>query len=104
MKLYGANRTTEFTKKQINVVFSKAKKGELKIEKWYMHRLYDLADYYGYDSNRSVEYEEGFILKILENVFNNENEKAQELINNQTECVFNNLSNKNKEKADRNFI
>ena len=104
MKVYGANKSTEFTKKQINVVLAKAKKGELKIEKWYISRLYDLADYYGFDDNGSVANEEGFIKDILENVFKNDNEKAQELIDAQTERVFNLLSRKNRESADRNLI
>lgn len=34
MKNYGAMKATEFTRKQIGVIYSKAKKGELKIEKW----------------------------------------------------------------------
>ena len=69
MKEYGANKATEFSKKQISVIYSKAKNGELKVEKWYMSRLYDLAEYYGYDYNRSVEFEERSILKIIESVF-----------------------------------
>lgn len=32
MKRYGSNKTTEFTKKQISVIYSKAKSEELKVE------------------------------------------------------------------------
>ena len=104
MKTYGANKATEFTKKQINVVFAKAKNGELKVEKWYIQHLYELSDYYGYDYNRSVEDEERFIKEILDSVFTNDIKKAQSLIDSQTEKIFNLLSRKNRENADRSFV
>ena len=104
MKTYGANKATEFTKKQINVVFAKAKNGELKVENWYIQHLYALADYYGYDYNRSVEDEERFIKEILDSVFTNDIKKAQSLIDSQTEKIFNLLSRKNRENADRSFV
>ena len=104
MKTYGANKATEFTKKQINVVFAKAKNGELKVEKWYIQHLYELADYYGYDYNRSVEDEERFIKEILDSVFANDIKKTQSLIDSQTEKIFNLLSRKNRENADRSFV
>ena len=104
MKTYGANKATEFTKKQINVVFAKAKNGELKVEKWYIQHLYELADYYGYDYNRSVEDEERFIKEILDSVFANDIKKAQSLIDSQTEKIFNLLSRKNRENADKSFV
>ena len=81
MKEYGFNKATEFTKKQIGVIYYKAKSGELKVEKWFMSFLYDLADYYGTDSNRLVEERESEVLKILDNVFSNKIDEAQELIN-----------------------
>ncbi len=85
MKAYGAQFATEFTKKQIGVVYAAAKRGDLKVEKWTMSNLYDLADYYGYDSNRSVAYAERKILAILDAVFANDMAKAQELIDEYTE-------------------
>ncbi len=33
---YGANKATEFSKKQIGVIFGMAKRGELKVEKFIM--------------------------------------------------------------------
>lgn len=33
MRNYGANKATEFTKKQIGVIYRMAKNGELKVEK-----------------------------------------------------------------------
>lgn len=88
MKEYGAFKATEFTKKQIGMLYKMAKNGELKIEKWVIADLYDLADYYNYDYNRSVERAETDILKILKAVFSNEIEKAQILINDYTEKKF----------------
>lgn len=104
MKEYGAFKATEFTKKQIGMLYKMAKNGELKIEKWVIADLYDLADYYNYDYNRSVERAETDILKILKAVFSNEIEKAQILINDYTEKNFNSLSRKNQLNADRTFL
>lgn len=104
MKQYGFNKATEFTKKQINVIFAKAKKGELKVPKFVISDFYNLADYYGYDDNRSVEESETDILRILDNVFNNNLEKAQELINAYGEKELKLMSRKNREKADLSFI
>ena len=104
MKVYGSRKATEFTKKQIGVIYAKAKNGELKVEKWYMDHLYNLADYYGYDDNRSVEDEERNILNILALVFNNELAKAQEIITEQTDMELNLLSRKRMLSADRSFV
>lgn len=101
MKQYGYMRATEFTKKQIGVIFAKAKNGELKVEEWFMHKLYSLADYYGYDSNRSVEDQEREVKWILEAVFANNNEEAQDLINKTADIWFNSFSFKKQKKCDR---
>lgn len=94
MRNYGANKATEFTKKQIGAIYRMAKNGELKVEKWVISDFYDLADYYGYDDNGSVEASERKIKKILDAVFEKDNEKAQELINDYTEKTFELLSKK----------
>ena len=101
MKQYGANKSTEFTGKQINVIFAKAKSGALKVEKWFMSELYVLADYYGYDDNRSVEESERQVFEILEAVFSNDTELAQKLIDETAEKWFNSYSFKNRKKCDR---
>lgn len=101
MKNYGARKATEFTKKQINVIWAKAKNGELKVEKWFISELYDLADFYGYDDNRSVEESEKDVLKILDAVFANNAEQAQELINNTAEKWFHLFGKKTQNKCDR---
>lgn len=76
MRNYGANKTTEFTKKQIGVIYRMAKNGELKVEKWVISDFYDLADYYGYDDNRNVEASEKKIKKILDAVFEKKQRKS----------------------------
>ena len=102
MQTYGMNKTTEFTKKQISVIYSKAKNGELKVEKWVIKELYDLADYYGYDDNKSVEEREQKIMNIINKMFNGEN--VQELINEYTEKNYNLMSKKNQQRADRDYL
>lgn len=104
MREYGPNRATEFTKKQIGVVYRLAKTGELKIEKWAISNFYDLAEYYGYDDNRNVERAEREILKVLDAVFVNDFEKAQKLIDRYTADTFELLSRKSQAKADRSFL
>lgn len=104
MKEYGASKATEFTKKQIGVIYSLAKKGDLKVERWIISDLYDLAEYYGYDDNGTVEDSERKILKILENVFAGNINVAQELINDYTIDKFERLSLKNKKSVDRSVM
>lgn len=104
MKEYGSKKATEFTKKQIGVIYRMAKNGELRVEKWVMSDLYNLADYFGYDDNGSVAESEKKVLQILEAVFGNKAEKAQELIDKYTEKTFELLSRKNKENADRTRV
>ena len=48
MKRYGLNKATEFTRKQVNIIYRNAKQGNLKVEKWMMNRMYDLSDYSDY--------------------------------------------------------
>lgn len=98
------NKYTEFTKKQINVIYANAKQKNIQIEKWVMSEFYDLADFCGYDDNRSVEESEFDIKKILECVFNKDYKKAQMLIDNYTTNTFKSLSYKAQEQANREFI
>lgn len=89
MKVYGANKATEFSKKQISCIYGAAKRGELKVEKWVISEFYDLAEYYGYDDNGSVEKAEAKIMNIIESFFAKDMEKAQELIDSYTEEGWN---------------
>lgn len=104
MKAYGANKATEFTRKQIGVIYRMAKNGDLNVEKWYMNRLYDLADFYGYDYNRSVEDVEGRILKILEKVFAGETSEVQDLISADAERSYNLYGRKMQARCNREMF
>ena len=104
MKTYGNNKATEFSKKQISDIYRMAKTGELKVERFVMSNLYDMADYYGYDDNHSVEREESKILAIIELVFNNDVEAAQEAIDEYTEWLYNSLSAKYQRAANRELV
>lgn len=101
MKQYGFYKATSITRKQVGVIYSKAKSGVLKVEKWFMGDIYDLADYYGYDSNRSVEFCEGQIQFILNAIFENDIEKAQKYIDRTANWWYESYSQKNKAKCDR---
>lgn len=103
MKNYGANKATEFTKKQIGVIYRAAKNGKIKIEKWAMSEMYDLSDYYGYDNNGSVAEREGMILRILDNLFDGNIETAQEWIDRYNKRIEL-KSRKEMAKADRNLV
>lgn len=101
MKQYGMNKATEFTRKQIGVVYSKAKSGELKIEKWVMSELYNLADYYAPDSNGGVEFQERFVLNILRSVFENNLEEAQAYVEQFADYTFKCYTESYQQKLDR---
>jgi len=104
MKNYGSKKATEFTRKQINAIFINAKNGNLKVEKWFMNELYVLADYFGFDDNRTVEHQERSVKNILEAVFANNYEEAQNIINETADDWFNSYSRKNQAKCDRNIF
>lgn len=104
MKTYGARKATEFTKKQIGVIYRMAKAGDLKVEQWIMTDLYNLADYYGYDDNGSVAASETKILEILDKVFAGETAEAQNLIDEYTVRTLELISRKRKDSINRNYI
>ena len=104
MRRYGAVKTTGFTRKQIGVLYRKAKDGELKIEKWVMSEFYDLADYYGYDDHGSVEKCDQQIKQILEYVFSGDLENAQMEIDNYTEREYSLMGRIRQECVDRSFV
>lgn len=104
MKQYGAQVATSFSKKQINVIYMNAKNGNLKVEKWFINRLYDLADFFGFDDNKSVEFDEGLVKDILEAVFAGDFEKAQKEIVSTADMWYSRLGNKNKAKCDRSVF
>lgn len=105
MKTYANGRkATEFSKKQISVIYGKAKKGEIKVQRFVMSDFYDLADFYDFDDNGNVEFAERQIRIILDEVFAGNLERAQELIDGYTETLFNQLSIKAQKRANRELV
>lgn len=104
MRRYGFNQATDFTKKQINVIFKNAKEGNIKVEKWMMNRMYELADFYGADDNGSVTRSEQRIKHILDLVFDRDFETAQTKIDGFTDQEFESYSPKYQAKFDRNYV
>lgn len=104
MRSYGSRKATEFTKKQIGVIYRLAKERKLEVEKGEMADLYNLADYYGYDDNGNVARNESYILSILEDVFSNNLKSAQEKINELQKNTFESLSIKNQRRWDKAFV
>lgn len=104
MKTYGAMKATEFSKKQIGIIYFKAKNGELSVEKWIMNELYDLADYYGYDDGGMVARQEDFVKPILDRVFANDIAGAQKEIDFFTQHTLSILSQKKLNSINRTLI
>lgn len=104
MKQYGFNQATEFTRKQINVVYALAKSKKLLVEKWVISDLYELSEYYGIDFNATVEMQERFILNILKSVFAKDYKKAQERINRFTEFSFKTYTQKAQLALNREYL
>lgn len=96
MKRYANGmKATEFNKTQIENL-----KQIVKLERWFYQHLLNLAGYYGYDDNRSVEEEEQAILKAL-----NENQiDAQITLNRLSEKVIKayGLNRSELDRADAN--
>ena len=101
MKQYGMKKATEFTSKQVGVIFARAKSGALKVEKWFMSELYTLADFFGFDDNRNVEMQEREVKDILAAVFAGDLATAQELIDRTATAWFNDYGRKTQAKCDR---
>lgn len=97
-------KSTEITRKQVGVLYYKAKNGELVVEKWFINELYNLADYYGYDSNRNAERSERQVKDILEAMFAGDLVKAQELIEYTANDWFESYGRKTQAKCDRSVF
>ena len=104
MKSYGYMKATEFTRKQIGVLYHKAKDGEIKIEKWVMSDFYNLSDYYGYDDGGAIEFYEGKILNILDAIFSGDLVEAQKQIDWYTETSYDGYSDPQKAKLNRELV
>lgn len=101
MKQYGAKFATEFNKRDLAPIYKAAKAGDLKVEKWMMIHLYDMADFYGYDDNRSAADQEREILNILAAESVEEKQKRIDLF---TESLFSRYTEKHQKSFDRNFV
>ena len=105
MKAYANGmKATNISRKQIGVIFGKAKRGELKVQRFVMSDFYDIADFYNYDDNGNVERAEAQIRRILDEVFAGNDQKAQELIDSYTEALFNQLGINAQKKVNRTLV
>lgn len=104
MRQYGRCEATEFSKKQIGVIYRNAKLGNLKVERWLMSRLYDLADFYDIDWGKQIAKEEQTVLKILDLVFGDKLEEAQKELDSYGEKIFKAMSIKNQKEANRELV
>lgn len=96
--------TSSITRKQVGVIYSKAKAGELKVERWVMAEFYDIAGYDDIDWNGSKARLESVTRKILEVVFSGDMEKAQKAIDEYTEYNWKIMGKKSKARANRAIV
>lgn len=85
------------TRKQIDVIFSKAKAGELNVEKWMINSLYRMTEMGSLPYTTYVE-----IKHILDDVFSGNISNAQRLIDEMTEEEYKKLCKYN--ELDRNMV
>ncbi len=85
------------TRKQIDVIFSKAKAGELNVEKWMMNSLYRMTEMGSLPYTTYVE-----IKHMLDDVFSGNISNAQRLIDEMTEEEYKKLCKYN--ELDRNMV
>lgn len=106
MKAYANGmKATDTSRKQVSVIFAKAKCGELKVENWVISLLYKHAEFYNFDHNGSVELEERtFVKPLVDAVFGGRIEDAQSIIDDFTENLEKNYSTKFVRNADRNLV
>lgn len=85
------------TRKQIDVIFSKAKAGELNVEKWMMKTLYQVTEIGSLPYTTYVE-----IKHILDDIFSGNISNAQRLIDEMTEEEYKKLCKYH--ELDRNMV
>ena len=85
------------TRKQIDVIFSKAKAGELNVEKWMMNSLYRMTEMGSLPYTTYVE-----IKHMPDDVFSGNISNAQRLIDEMTEEEYKKLCKYN--ELDRNMV
>lgn len=102
MKVYGNGmKATEFNKRDLAPIYRMAKEGTLKVEKWFMNDLYNMAEYYNFDNNGNAERYERKVLDLLkiEDIA-----ELQDAINEMTESEYSLLGIKAQQKANRNMV
>lgn len=97
-------RASYVTRKQINVIFSNAKRGNLKVEKGFMAHLYNMTEANVWKSENSRTEDFNTVRVILDAIFGSDMEKAQELIEKAEAKNFDELGNKAKASYDRAFV
>lgn len=94
------------TRKQANAIFACAKAGKIKLERWQMSSIYNLADISGDDCtidwNGSINKEIEIVRDILACVFAGDYQKAQAKINGFYDLA--NYGKKFRNKADHRLI
>ena len=100
MKYYSSS----ISKKQVNVIFAKAKAGELKIERWVMRDFYSIVNFDGIDWNGSTARLSDDVSRILDNIFEGNIEKAQSRIDFYTKSTFDGYTDKGKATLQRELV
>lgn len=105
MKEYAnGKKATEFNRRQVGMIYANAKQGALKVERWAMCLIYDAAEFYGYDDNRSMEDRERDIMKILDEVAAGNLEEAQARIDAFTAFTWDLMGRKFQTRANRALV
>lgn len=95
---------SSITRKQVNVLFAKAKAGELKIERFAISAMYDLADGYFWEAGESMKEDEKNVKAAVNNVFNGKMSAAQDRINKYTAEIFGRCTEKKQAELNRAYV
>lgn len=60
----------QLTRKQAGVIFGASKRGEIKISKNFIAKMYEVADFYGYDDNGTKQLLNDGFKAIVDTFFN----------------------------------
>lgn len=105
MKAYANGmKSSTISRKQVGVLYGMAKRGEVKIEKFVMADFYNIADYYGYDDNRTLENDESSLKEMINLAFEKKYDELQEAVNKYSEKLFHGFSKKRQQESDRSLV
>lgn len=100
MKIYANGmKSSNIKKSDLAPLYKKAKAGDVQVEKWFMSKMYDLAGFYGYDDNCTMQRFENRIERIL-----SAKDELQTVINEMTELTLQEYTLKYQSKFDRSFV